>query len=37
MKFQIVDPGLKIQYVPDKKGLEACQALGKKVAQAFAQ
>ncbi|MCX5917988.1 MAG: FprA family A-type flavoprotein [Deltaproteobacteria bacterium] len=36
MKFQIVDPGLKIQYVPDKKGLEACQALGKKVAQAFA-
>jgi flavorubredoxin len=37
MKFQIVDPGLKIQYIPDKKGLEACQALGKKVAQAFAQ
>jgi flavorubredoxin len=37
MKFRIVDPGLKIQYVPDKKGLEACQALGKKVAQAIAQ
>jgi flavorubredoxin len=36
MKFQIVDPGLKIQYVPDQKGLEACQALGKKVAQALA-
>jgi len=37
MKFQIVDPGLKIQYIPDKKGLEACRALGKKVGQAFAQ
>jgi flavorubredoxin len=36
MKFQIVDPGLKIQYVPDKKGLEACHVLGKKVAQALA-
>jgi hypothetical protein len=37
MKFRIVDPGLKIHYVPDPKGLEACRALGKKVAQAFAQ
>jgi len=37
MKFRIVDPGLKIQYVPDQKGLETCRALGKKVAQAFAQ
>jgi flavorubredoxin len=37
MKFRIVDPGLNIQYVPDRKGLEACHALGKKVAQAFAQ
>ena len=36
MKFQIVDPGLKIQYVPDQKGLEACHVLGKKVAQAMA-
>jgi flavorubredoxin len=35
MKFRIVDSGLNIQYVPDKKGLEACHALGKKVAQAF--
>jgi flavorubredoxin len=37
MKFRIVDPGLNIQYVPDKKGLDACHALGKKVAQAFPQ
>ncbi len=35
MKFRIIDPGLKIQYVPDPKGFEACQALGKKVAQAL--
>jgi flavorubredoxin len=37
MKFRIVDPGLNIQYVPDKKGLEACHTLGKRVAQAFTQ
>jgi flavorubredoxin len=37
MKFRIVDPGLKIHYVPDQKGLETCRALGKKVVQAFAQ
>jgi flavorubredoxin len=36
MKLRIVDPGLKIQYVPDPKGLEACRDLGKKVAQALA-
>jgi flavorubredoxin len=35
MKFRIVDPGLKIQYVPDQKGFEACHALGQKVARAF--
>ena len=35
MKFDIVDPGLKIHYVPDDKGLEACYALGKKVAEAM--
>jgi flavorubredoxin len=33
MKFQLVDPGLRIQYVPDRQALEACRALGKKVAQ----
>jgi flavorubredoxin len=35
MKFQLVDPGLRIQYVPDREVLEACRALGKKVAQAL--
>jgi flavorubredoxin len=35
MKFEFIDPGLKIQYVPDDKGLEACYDLGKKIAQAL--
>ena len=35
MKFDIVDPGLKVNYVPDDKGLEACHELGKKVAEAI--
>jgi flavorubredoxin len=35
MKFTLTDPGLKIQYVPDSQGLEACHDLGKKIAQAL--
>jgi flavorubredoxin len=35
MKFASVDPGLKIQYVPDGQGIQACQELGKKIAQAL--
>ena len=35
MKFELVDPGLKIQYVPDDKGIEASYQLGKKIAQAL--
>jgi flavorubredoxin len=31
MKFEMVDPGLKIQYVPDKDGLDACFEFGKKI------
>jgi flavorubredoxin len=31
MKFEMVDPGLKIQYVPDKEGLDACFEFGKKI------
>jgi flavorubredoxin len=34
MKFDIIDPGLKIQYVPDKKGLESCYAYGRKIGKA---
>lgn len=33
MKFEIIDPGLKIQFVPDQKGLESCYQLGKKIAE----
>jgi flavorubredoxin len=33
MKFEIVDPGIRIQFVPDDKALEACYELGKKVAE----
>ena len=35
MKFDVVDPGLKIQYVPDKEGIDACCQLGKKIADAI--
>jgi flavorubredoxin len=31
-KFKVVDSGLRIQFVPDGKGIEACYALGKKIA-----
>ncbi|MEJ2729112.1 MAG: flavodoxin domain-containing protein [Deltaproteobacteria bacterium] len=34
MKFNIIDPGLKIQYIPDKKGLEDCYAYGRKIGKA---
>jgi len=35
MKFEIIDPGIKIQYVPDREGLDACFQLGKKVGKAI--
>jgi flavorubredoxin len=35
MKFDIIDPGIKIQYVPEKKGLEACFELGQKIGKAI--
>jgi flavorubredoxin len=34
MKFDIIDPGLKIQYVPDKEGLENCYEFGRRIGQA---
>ena len=33
MKFKVIDPGLKIPYVPDEKDIEACRELGRKVAK----
>jgi flavorubredoxin len=35
MKFDLIDPGLKIQFVPDHQGLEAAFQLGQKVGQAL--
>jgi flavorubredoxin len=35
MKFDVIDPGVRLQYVPDEKGLAACAALGKKIAEAL--
>jgi flavorubredoxin len=36
MKFEIVDPGLRVQYVPDKESLESCYELGRKIGKAVA-
>jgi flavorubredoxin len=33
MKFEIIDPGLRIQYMPEKEGLEACRELAGKIAE----
>ncbi len=35
MKLDIIDPGVKIQYVPDRSGLEECEALGKRIGEAI--
>jgi flavorubredoxin len=32
MKFKVIGPGIKVQYVPDKEATQACQELGKKIA-----
>jgi flavorubredoxin len=35
MQFDVIDPGVKINYVPDTQGIEACYELGKKIAKAL--
>jgi flavorubredoxin len=35
MKFNVIDPGLKIQFVPDSNGIEAAFQLGKKIGLAL--
>jgi flavorubredoxin len=35
MKFDVVDPGLRVQYVPDEKGIQACYDFAKKIAAAM--
>ena len=34
MKFDIIDPGLRIQYIPDQSALEQCFEMGRKIGQA---
>jgi flavorubredoxin len=34
MKFEIIDPGLRFQYLPSQEGLDACYELGCKIAHA---
>jgi len=35
MKFQVLEPETKIQFVPDQKGLESCYEFGRTIAQAI--
>jgi len=35
MKFDMVDPGLRIQYIPDQHGVEAAFQLGVKIGKAI--
>jgi len=34
MDFEIIDPGLKIQFVPDREGIDACFKLGQRIGEA---
>ncbi len=36
MKFDVVQPGLRIQYVPNTEGLAACESFGRQIAEAMA-
>jgi len=35
MKFDLIDAGVRVQYVPDEKAIAACFELGKKIGQAM--
>ena len=34
MKFEMLEPGLRVQYIPDNEGLDACYQYGQKIGQA---
>jgi flavorubredoxin len=34
MKFDLIEPGVRIQYVPDDKGIGECLAFGRRIGQA---
>jgi flavorubredoxin len=35
MNFEMVEPGIKIQYIPDKESIDACIEFGRKIGQAI--
>jgi flavorubredoxin len=35
MNIELIDPGLKIKYVPNQEGMDACFDLGKKIGKAI--
>ena len=35
MNFDVIDPGIRIQYVPDQEGKDACFELGRKIGKAI--
>jgi len=35
MNFELIDPGCKVQYVPDAASLESCEELGKRIGRAL--
>jgi flavorubredoxin len=35
MKFDVIDPGIRIQYVPDQDGKDTCFELGRKIGKAI--
>jgi flavorubredoxin len=37
MNFELIDPGLRMQYVPDDQGIDACYQFGKKIGRALAR
>jgi flavorubredoxin len=36
MKFELIDPGVKVQFVPGKDALESCRQLGRKIGERLA-
>jgi flavorubredoxin len=35
MKFTVIDPGVRVNYIPDDQGIAACRELGRKIAAAL--
>jgi flavorubredoxin len=35
MKFDIIEPGIRVKYVPESENLDACYAFGQKIGKAI--